>query len=119
VLLIEAGIPCYNRNQNTVQEYDLIPILIDFGLLVLGAVLLLLGADWFMDGVRDMARAFGMSALVLGVLIAGLEPEEMLTAALASARGAPALAVGNVIGTNVTIVTFALGLSAVTVSDCA
>jgi len=112
VLLIEAGIPCYNRNQNTVQEYDLIPILIDFGLLVLGAVLLLLGADWFMDGVRDMARAFGMSALVLGVLIAGLEPEEMLTAALASARGAPALAVGNVIGTNVTIVTFALGLSA-------
>ncbi|HEY6406103.1 MAG TPA: sodium:calcium antiporter, partial [Ktedonobacteraceae bacterium] len=80
----------------------MIPILVDFGLLVLGAILLLLGADWFMDGVRDMARAFGMSALVLGVLIAGLEPEEMLTAALASARGAPALAVGNVIGTNVT-----------------
>ncbi len=36
----------------------------------------------------------------------------MLTAAIASARGAPALAVGNVIGTNVTIVTVALGLSA-------
>jgi len=48
----------------------------------------------------------------LGVLLAGLEPEEMLTAAIASARGAPALAVGNVIGTNVTIVTAALGLSA-------
>jgi cation:H+ antiporter len=36
----------------------------------------------------------------------------MLTAAIASARGAPALALGNVIGTNVTIVTLALGLSA-------
>ena len=36
----------------------------------------------------------------------------MLTAAVASARGAPTLAVGNVIGTNVTIVTAALGLSA-------
>jgi cation:H+ antiporter len=36
----------------------------------------------------------------------------MLTAAIASARGVPALAVGNVIGTNVTIVTAALGLSA-------
>src|SRR2546429_7467587 len=36
----------------------------------------------------------------------------MLTAAIASARSAPALAVGNVIGTNVTIVTVALGLSA-------
>ncbi len=36
----------------------------------------------------------------------------MLTAAIASARGAPTLVVGNVIGTNVTIVTAALGLSA-------
>ena len=36
----------------------------------------------------------------------------MLTAAIASGRSAPALAVGNVIGTNVTIVTVALGLSA-------
>src|SRR5205085_10889046 len=36
----------------------------------------------------------------------------MLTAAIASARGAPTLAVGNVIGTNVTIVTVAPGLSA-------
>jgi cation:H+ antiporter len=53
-----------------------------------------------------------VSALVLGVVLAGLEPEEMLTAAIASARGAPTLAVGNVIGTNVTIVTLALGLSA-------
>ena len=90
----------------------MLSLLIDLGLLVVGTVLLLLGADWFMDGVRDLARSLGMSALVLGVILAGLEPEEMLTAALASGRGAPALAVGNVIGTNVTIVTLALGLSA-------
>jgi len=50
--------------------------------------------------------------LVLGVVLAGLEPEEMLTTALASARGAPSLAEGLVIGTNVTMVTAALGLSA-------
>src|SRR5579883_180911 len=77
-----------------------------------GTALLLLGADWFLDGAGDLARVLGMSALVLGVILAGLEPEEMLTAAVASARGAPALAVGNVVGTNVTIVTAALGLSA-------
>src|SRR6266571_7267775 len=82
-------------------------------LLVVGTGLLLAGADWFVDGSGDLARALGMSALVVGVLLAGLEPEEMLTAAIASARGAPALAVGNVIGTNVTIVTAALGLSAI------
>src|SRR5690348_8639490 len=81
-------------------------------LLGLGTLLLVVGAGWFLDGVGDLARILGVSTLVLGVVVAGLEPEEMLTAAIASARGAPALAVGNVIGTNVTIVTLALGLSA-------
>jgi cation:H+ antiporter len=88
------------------------PFLLAALLLIVGTVLLLVGADWFLDGAGDLARALGVSALVLGVLLAGLEPEEMLTAAIASARGAPTLAVGNVIGTNVTIVTAALGISA-------
>src|ERR1700693_1745137 len=90
----------------------MLPLLLALGLLLIGTALLIVGADWFLDGAGDLARALGVSALVLGVLLAGLEPEEMLTAAIASARGAPALAVGNVIGTNVTIVTVALGLSA-------
>ncbi len=90
----------------------MLPLLLALGLLLIGAALLVVGADWFLDGAGDLARALGVSALVLGVLLAGLEPEEMLTAAIASARGAPTLAVGNVIGTNVTIVTAALGLSA-------
>ncbi len=90
----------------------MLSLLIALGLLVIGTALLLLGADWFLDGASNLAQTLGISALVLGVLLAGLEPEEMLTAAIASARGAPTLAVGNVIGTNVTITTVALGLSA-------
>ncbi len=90
----------------------ILPLFLALILLLIGTVLLVFGADWFLDGAGDLARALGISALVLGVLLAGLEPEEMLTAAIASGRSAPALAVGNVIGTNVTIVTVALGLSA-------
>jgi cation:H+ antiporter len=90
----------------------MMPLLLALGLLLIGTMLLVVGADWFLDGAGDLARVLGVSALVVGVLLAGLEPEEMLTAAIASARGAPTLAVGNVIGTNVTIVTLALGLSA-------
>jgi cation:H+ antiporter len=90
----------------------MVGLVIALFLLVVGTGLLLVGADWFLDGASDLARALGLSALVVGVLLAGLEPEEMLTAAIASARGAPALAVGNVVGTNITIVTTALGLSA-------
>jgi cation:H+ antiporter len=90
----------------------MLSLLLACGLLLIGTVLLIVGADWFVDGASDLARTLGVSTLVLGVLLAGLEPEEMLTAAIASARGAPTLAVGNVIGTNITIVTAALGLSA-------
>ena len=87
-------------------------LLFALGLLLIGTLLLVMGADWFLDGAGYLARDLGVSALVIGVLLAGLEPEEMLTAAIASARGAPTLAIGNVIGTNVTIMTLALGLSA-------
>lgn len=90
----------------------MLTLFIALGLIIVGTVFLIQGADWFLDGTGDLARVLGGSALVLGVILAGIEPEEMLTAAIASARGAPALAVGNVIGTNVTIVTVALGLSA-------
>jgi len=90
----------------------MLALFVTLGLLAVGTLLLVVGADWFLDGAGELARALGVSALVVGVLLAGLEPEEMLTAAIASARGAPTLAVGNVIGTNVTIMTVALGLSA-------
>ena len=55
---------------------------VTMALLIGGVVLLLRGADWFMDGVGDLARMLGVSALALGAVLAGLEPEEMLTAAL-------------------------------------
>ncbi len=87
-------------------------LLLALVLMLIGAILLLYGADWFLDGVRDLSLALGISSLALGVLLVGLEPEEMLTAAIASGQDAPALAVGNVVGTNVTIIIGALGLSA-------
>jgi cation:H+ antiporter len=90
----------------------MLPLVFALILLVIGTGLLVVGADWFLDGAGDLAHGLGISALVVGVLLAGLEPEEMLTAAIASARGAPGLALGNVVGTNVTIDTVALGISA-------
>lgn len=86
---------------------------IAMGLLLIGGALLVKGADWFTDGAGDLASSLGVSALLIGIVLAGLEPEEMLTAAIASGRGAADLAVGNVVGTNITIVALALGLAAV------
>ncbi len=80
-------------------------------LMIFGTLCLLKGADWFTDGAGDLAKAIGVSALFIGIVLAGLEPEEMLTAAIASGRGAGDLALGNVVGTNITIITLALGLA--------
>ncbi|HTI13004.1 MAG TPA: sodium:calcium antiporter [Dictyobacter sp.] len=87
-------------------------MLFDLVLIIVGTLFLVWGADVFLDGVRDLARMLGVSALVLGIFLAGLEPDEMLTAVIASGRGAGHLALGDVLGTNITITTFALGLTA-------
>jgi cation:H+ antiporter len=81
-------------------------------LIGIGGGLLIKGADWCTDGIRDLARHIGVSILLISILLAGAEPEEMLTAAIASGRGAGGLAIGDIIGTNITICTLAVGLSA-------
>ncbi len=50
--------------------------------------------------------------LAVGLLLAGAEPEELVTGILASAQHRPELAAGDAIGANVTLLTLALGLAA-------
>jgi cation:H+ antiporter len=51
--------------------------------------------------------------LAVAVLLAGAEPEELLTAVVAAAQDRPGLAVGDAVGANVTMLTAAVGLAAV------
>lgn len=80
-------------------------------LLALGVVLLLWGADRFMDDVVAVARFVRVSVLVVGLLAAGAEPEELTTSLVAAANGRPYLAVGDVIGANVAMVALGLGVA--------
>ncbi|MGH9113902.1 MAG: sodium:calcium antiporter, partial [Acidimicrobiales bacterium] len=48
----------------------------------------------------------------VGVLLAGAEPEELITAVTAGLRDRPGIGVGDAIGANVTMLTLALGLAA-------
>ncbi|HET6627510.1 MAG TPA: hypothetical protein VFG63_14060 [Nocardioidaceae bacterium] len=80
--------------------------------LVLGALLLTAGAEAFAEHLRGAAARLGVSVLALGVLVAGAEPEEAVTAMLASGQGHPALAAGDAVGANLVILTLSLGLAA-------
>jgi cation:H+ antiporter len=81
-------------------------------LLAAGAALLTVGAEAFAENVAAASARLGVSVLALAVLLAGAEPEEAVTAALASGQGHPALAAGDAIGANLVILTLALGLAA-------
>ena len=87
-------------------------LLLPLVLLTAGAVLLTVGAEAFAEHVTGAADRLGVSVLALGVLLAGAEPEEAVTAMLASRQGHPALAAGDAVGANLVILTLTLGLAA-------
>ena len=82
-------------------------------LLAGSSVALLAGAELFAENAAAAGRRLGVTALAVGVLLAGAEPEELITAVTAGVRGRPAIGVGDAIGANVTMLTLALGLAAV------
>ena len=81
-------------------------------LLAGAAVLLLGGAELFVENAAGAARRLGVTVIAVGVLLAGAEPEELLTAVIAALRDRPGLAVGDALGANVTMLTACLGLAA-------
>jgi cation:H+ antiporter len=84
-------------------------------LLVLSAGLLTAGAELFAEHAAQAGRRVGVTALAVGLVVAGAEPEELITAVFASARHRGGIAVGDAIGANVTMLTLVLGLVAVLV----
>jgi cation:H+ antiporter len=85
-------------------------------LLVAGGLgLLVVGADWFVEGAIRIARLLGISELVIGLTIvaAGTSMPEVATSLLAAARGERDIAVGNIVGSNIFNVLACLGISAI------
>lgn len=74
--------------------------------------MLVAGAELFAENAVGTARRLRVSVLAVGLLLAGAEPEELVTGVLASAQHRPELAAGDAIGANVTLLTLALGLAA-------
>ena len=49
-------------------------VAVQVGLLALGFVLLVKGADWFVEGASRLAEKFGIPQLVIGLTIVAWEP---------------------------------------------
>lgn len=82
--------------------------------LLAGVGLLVLGANWLVDGASEIAAAAGLSDLVIGltVVAVGTAMPEITTSVIAAAKGDTQLAVGNVVGSNVANTGMVLGVPA-------
>ena len=89
-------------------------MLIALGALVVGLIVLTWSADKFIDGAAAVAQLFGMSPLLVGILIIGFgtSAPEMLVSTMAALDGEPDLALGNAIGSNIANIGLILGITA-------
>jgi cation:H+ antiporter len=83
-------------------------------LLLAGLVLLLVGGEVLVRGATAIAERLGMPHFVVGVVVVGFGTSmpELVTSVEAALVGAPGIAVGNIVGSNIANILLILGLSA-------
>ena len=93
---------------------DVMEIAIQLGLLALGFVLLVKGADWFVEGAGKVAEKFGIPQLVIGLTIVamGTSLPEAAVSVSAALKGSAEITIGNVVGSNIMNILLILGLTA-------
>ena len=82
--------------------------------LLVGLGLIVLGADWLVEGASSIARRAGVSEFVIGLTIVGFGTScpELVVSLTGALEGNADIAVGNVVGSNIFNVLFILGLTA-------
>ncbi|MBQ9990173.1 MAG: calcium/sodium antiporter [Lachnospiraceae bacterium] len=93
-------------------------IFIEFLLLALGFLMLVKGADWFVDGTSGVARRMGIPQLVVGLTIVamGTSAPEAAVSITAALKQNAEIAIGNVVGSNILNILIILGITALIVS---
>ena len=89
-------------------------MLLQIVILLAGLVMILMGANWLVDGSSSVARRFGISEFVIGLTIVGIgtSAPEMVVSFLSAFQGKSAMAVGNIVGSNIFNTLMILGVTA-------
>ena len=82
---------------------------------VLGLALLIKGGDFLVDGSKALALRLGLTPMVVGLTVVGFgtSAPELLVSVQAALHGSPAIALGNVMGSNVANVLLILAVGGV------
>ncbi|MDD7642230.1 MAG: calcium/sodium antiporter [bacterium] len=93
-------------------------MLMELLLLVVGFVMLIKGADIFVEGAAGIAAKFGIPQLVIGLTIVamGTSAPEAAVSIAAALKGTADITIGNVVGSNIMNILVILGVTAVIVA---
>ena len=82
--------------------------------IIFGLIILVWSADKFVEGSASIAHYFGISPLLIGMVIVGFgtSAPELVVSSLAAWQGNPGLALGNAYGSNITNIALILGVTA-------
>lgn len=85
-----------------------------FLILILGFVMLVRGADFFVDGAASIAAKFKIPQLIIGLTVVamGTSAPEAAVSISAAFKGSADITIGNILGSNILNVLIILGLSA-------
>lgn len=88
--------------------------MMDILLLILGLALILVGANYLVDGASAIAKKAGLSDFIIGMTIVGIgtSTPEMVVSFASAIKGNADIAVGNVVGSNIFNALMILGLTA-------
>ncbi len=89
-------------------------ILIQVTLMVVGFIMLIKGADWFVDGAAGIAAKMGIPQLIIGLTIVamGTSAPETAVSISSAIKGNADICIGNVVGSNILNVLIILGITA-------
>ncbi len=88
-------------------------LILNILLLIVGFVLLIKGADFFVDGASGIADRFGIPQIVIGLTIValGTSAPEAAVSITAGFQGSTGIAIGNVLGSNILNILIILGIT--------
>lgn len=84
-------------------------------ILIIGFILLIKGADIFVDGAAKIAKKFGIPSIIVGLTIVslGTSAPELSVSLIASFEGNNGITIGNVLGSNIFNTLMVLGVTAI------
>jgi cation:H+ antiporter len=96
---------CFQR-----RTTETVPTILGLAALIIGIVLVVVAADWFVDGLLGLGRHYRVAPFVLTVALSGMEAENLAAGIAANVRGLEGAAAGSFLGG---IVFLSLGVAGV------